>query len=70
MNMYNLTNNINGSNMYDLWVVKGLYSKPCDSESDYPWQNMWKRKCGMSAIRDKPRKYELDWNKKNRDDDE
>ena len=68
--MNNCTINVNGSNMCDLWLVKWLYSKACDSEFDYPWQNMWQRRCGKSANRDKPCKYELGLDKKNCDDDE
>jgi hypothetical protein len=32
--------NLSGSNMYDLWVIKWLCSRACDSESHYPWQNI------------------------------
>ena len=32
--------NRSGSNMYDLWVIKWLCSRACDSEADYPWQNI------------------------------
>ena len=36
----NCTNNLNGSNMYDVWAIKWLYGKACESEFDYLWQNV------------------------------
>jgi hypothetical protein len=41
--MNNLRNNLDSSNTYDLWVVKWLCSKACESEFDYhpilQWHN-------------------------------
>jgi hypothetical protein len=34
--MNNRSNNLNGSNLYDLWVIKSRCSKACKSEFDYP----------------------------------
>jgi hypothetical protein len=33
---HNHSNNFNGSNMYDLWVLKWLCTKACESEFEYP----------------------------------
>jgi hypothetical protein len=38
--MNNRSKNLNGSNMYDLWVIKWLCSKARENKSDYPWQNI------------------------------
>jgi hypothetical protein len=32
--------NLHGSNKYNLWVIKWLCSKACESELDYPRQNI------------------------------
>ena len=37
----NRSSNLNGSNVYDLCLIKRLCSTACDSEFDYPWQNIW-----------------------------
>ena len=40
MMMNNHSNNLNGSNMHDLWVLKRLCTKACENEFHYPWHNM------------------------------
>ena len=40
MTMNNRNNNLTGSNMCGLWVIKWLRSRACESEFDYPWQNI------------------------------
>lgn len=37
MKMNNCHNNFSGSNMYELWVIKWVCSKTCESQSDCPW---------------------------------
>jgi hypothetical protein len=36
----NRNSNPNGSNMYELWLIKWPYSKTCDIEFYYPWQHI------------------------------
>ena len=38
--MNNRSNSRNGSNMYYMRVINRLCSKFCESEFDYPWQNI------------------------------
>jgi hypothetical protein len=38
--MNNRSNSLNGGNLDDLWVMKSPCSKACESECDYPWQNI------------------------------
>ena len=38
--MNNRSSSLNGSNIYDLWVLKWQSSKACASEFGYPWQNI------------------------------
>jgi hypothetical protein len=63
----NKHNYLNSCNVYDLWVIKWLCSKACESEFDYLWQNV----CGSNDmekstiwLRDKPSSFEPGWNKK------
>lgn len=55
----NCSNNHNGGNMYDLWLIKWLSSKACESEFNHLW---WQY--GKSAICDKHRNCKLGKNKK------
>jgi hypothetical protein len=34
------SNTLNGSNTYDMYVLKWLCTKACETEMDFPWQNM------------------------------
>jgi len=58
--MNNRSNNLNGNNMYDLWVIRWLCGKACESESDNPWRNLCDSDdVEKSTIRDEPSNYEL-----------
>jgi len=37
LKMNSCHSNFSSSNMYELWVIKRLCSKTCESESDCPW---------------------------------
>ena len=50
MTMNNHNSYLSGSNMSDLWVIQWLCSRACDSESDYPWQNI----CDSKDIKNIP----------------
>ena len=56
----NNCSNHNSTNKYELWVIRWVCSKACESEYDYLWQ----RQQGMSAICDKLCNYNIGWNKK------
>jgi hypothetical protein len=60
MKMNNRSNNLNGNSMYDLWVIRWLCSKACESESDNPWEtSVTLTMREKSTIRDEPSNYEL-----------
>ena len=49
----NHSSNLNGGNIYDLWVIQCHSSKACGSRCNHTWQRY-----GKCTIRDKHRNYE------------